>query len=410
MSTQLSPDVKPTTESLAQWVSDLTPGPADLELANTALIDTVAVAVAACDHPLTRVVAGLPRGARWAAQAHVLDYDDLHLPSTTHISTVCVPAAAATGGDARAYLAGAGVMARLGTALGWNHYSRGWHATSTTAPVAAAAVAATAMGLDVRRTAMAMALSVSSAGGVQRAFGSDAKAIQVGLAVDAGIRAAQLVADGATVDLRVLDAWLGLVSDPPFDLALDSAEVVPGGLAVKVYPCCYALQRPIACAAEVAGDLRSETIDRILVWAKESAVQPLVHHRPTSGLEAKFCLEHAVAVAVVDRVPGFDSFSDAAVHRREVARLTRSVDIHLEPGGSGLLDDTVRVKVTTADGRVHAGEIDIPPGAPGRPVTREQLAQKVRDCAGDRAAVVMSARWEDVAGLIEGTASAEETK
>ncbi len=38
------------------------------------------------------VVAGLPAAARWAAQAHVLDYDDLHLPSTTHISTVCVPA------------------------------------------------------------------------------------------------------------------------------------------------------------------------------------------------------------------------------------------------------------------------------------------------------------------------------
>ena len=34
---------------------------------------------------------------------------------------------------------------------------------------------------------MAMALSVSSAGGVERAFGSDAKGIQVGLAVDAGI-------------------------------------------------------------------------------------------------------------------------------------------------------------------------------------------------------------------------------
>ena len=139
--------------------------------------------------------------------------------------------------------------------------------------MAAAAVAATAMGLDVRRTAMAMALSVSSAGGVQRAFGSDAKAIQVELAVDAEF-GGSVGRRWGDVDLCVLDAWLGLVSDPPFDLALDSAEVVPGGLAVKVYPCCYELQRPIACAAEVAGDLRSETIDRILVWAKESAVQP----------------------------------------------------------------------------------------------------------------------------------------
>ena len=397
--------VQSTTESLARWAAEAVPSAADLELAQTALVDTVAVALAAADHPLTALVAGLPPAARWAAQAHVLDYDDLHLPSTTHISTVCVPAAAATGGDARAYLVGAGVMARLGAALGWNHYSRGWHATSTTAPMAAAAVAATAMGLDAGRTATAMALAVSSAGGVQRAFGSDAKAIQVGLAVDAGVRAAQLAAGGASADLRVIDAWLGLVSEPPFDLALDSAEMVPGGLAVKVYPCCYALQRPIACAAEVAGDLASTDVDRIDVFLTESAVQPLVHHRPSSGLEAKFCLEHALAVGVIDRTPGFDSFSDESVHRPEVARLTRNVTIHLSPGGNGLLEDVVRVQLTTTDGRTRSGEIEIPPGAPGRPVTRDQLAQKVRDCVGDQTDTVLSADWGDIAGLFESSTS-----
>jgi 2-methylcitrate dehydratase PrpD len=363
----------------------------------------VAVAMAGADHPLTRLVAGLPPAARWSAQAHVLDYDDLHLPSTTHISTVCVPAAAAVGGGARAYLAGAGVMARLGAALGWDHYSRGWHATSTTAPMAAATVAAVAMGLDPERTATAIALAVSSAGGVQRAFGSDGKAIQVGLAVDAGIRAAQLAAAGASADLRVVDAWLDLVSAPPFDLALDSEEMVPGGLAVKVYPCCYALQRPIACAAETVGGLDPAEIERIDVWLTESAVQPLVHHRPTTGLEAKFCLEHALAVGVIDGFAGFDSFSDESVHRPDVARLTRSVTIHLTPGGNGLLEDTVRVGLVFTDGQTRAGEIDIPPGAPGRPVTRAQLAQKVRDCVGDRTDTVLAAGWADIAALFEGT-------
>ena len=402
MTAPMPTEVRSTAESLAQWAHDAVPGPADLELAQTALIDTVAVAMAGAGHPLTALVSELPPAARWAAQAHVLDYDDLHLPSTTHISTVCVPAAAAVGGDAAAYLAGAGVMARLGAALGWNHYSRGWHATSTTAPMGAAAVAASALGLDVERTATAIALAVSSAGGVQRAFGSDGKAIQVGLAVDAGIRAARLAASGATADLRVVDAWLALVSEPPFDLALDSAEMVPGGLAVKVYPCCYALQRPIACAAELARDVASGDVDRIDVWLTESAVQPLVHHQPTSGLEAKFCLEHALAVGVLDGFPGFDSFSDDSVHRPEVARLTRSVAVHLSAGGSGLLEDVVRVGLTTADGRTHSGEIDIPPGAPGRPVTRDQLAQKVRDCVGDRADTVLGADWQDIAALFEG--------
>ncbi|MGU3500092.1 MmgE/PrpD family protein [Mycobacterium sp. C31M] len=408
MTLEMSADVHSAAVSLAQWAVDAVPTAADHDLAQTALIDTVAVAIAGADHPVTRLVARLPTGARWAAQAHVVDYDDLHLPSTTHISTVCVPAAAATGGDARAYLAGAGVMARLGTALGWSHYARGWHATSTTAPVAAAAVAGTAMGLDADRLATAMALAVSSAGGVQRAFGSDAKSIQVGLAVDAGIRAATLAAAGAGADLRVIDAWLNLVSEPPFDLALEDAQMVPGGLAVKVYPCCYALQRPIACAAETAAGLASADVERIDIWLTESAVQPLVHHRPISGLEAKFCLEHALAVGVTDGFAGFDSFSDESVHRPEVARLTRSVQVHLSPGGNGLLEDTVRVQLTTVDGTTRSGEIDIPPGAPGRPVTRDQLAQKVRNCAGDRAEDVLNARWADLPALFDNAPTAKD--
>jgi 2-methylcitrate dehydratase PrpD len=132
-------------------------------------------------------------------------------------------------------------------------------------------------------------------------------------------------------------------------------------------------------------------------------VQPLVHHRPTSGLEAKFSLEHALAVGVIDGFAGFDSFSDESVHRPDVARLTRNVTIHLAPGGNGLLEDVVRVGLVTTDGRTHSGEVAIPPGAPGRPVTRDQLAQKVRDCVGDRADTVLSAGWGDIAALFEGS-------
>src|SRR5690606_41095782 len=90
---------------------------------------------------------GLPSAARWSAVGHVLDFDDLHLPSTAHICVVCVPAALAVGGDARAYLAGAGVVARLGTRLGWQHYASGWHVTCTAGAPAAAAGAAVALGL-----------------------------------------------------------------------------------------------------------------------------------------------------------------------------------------------------------------------------------------------------------------------
>jgi 2-methylcitrate dehydratase PrpD len=108
---------------LADWAANLAPTAEDLDLAQRSLVDTVAVAIAGRDEAAVHVAAALPEAARWATAAHVLDFDDLHMQSTTHISVVCLPAALACGGGARAYLAGAGVMARLGTALGWSHYS-----------------------------------------------------------------------------------------------------------------------------------------------------------------------------------------------------------------------------------------------------------------------------------------------
>ncbi|HZD73246.1 MAG TPA: MmgE/PrpD family protein, partial [Actinomycetota bacterium] len=169
-------------EELAAWAVGLEPTADDLELAERALLDTMAVTLAARDHPLVRVAGGLDEAARWAAVGHVLDFDDLHLPSTAHVSVVCVPAVLASGGDARAYLAAAGVMARLGTALGWEHYARGWHATCTAGAPAAAVGAALSLGLDAQGVALAMALAVPAAGGVQRAFGTSAKSLQVGMA------------------------------------------------------------------------------------------------------------------------------------------------------------------------------------------------------------------------------------
>src|SRR3954452_4549315 len=149
----------------ARWAADLQPTEADLDLARRSLVDTVAVAVAAREEPVLPRAASLPEAARWAVASHILDFDDLHMESTTHISTVCVPAALATGGGAQAYLAGAGVMARLGTGLGWAHYSPAWHARPPAGAPAPAVSAGVALGLDAERIATAMALAVPAGGG-----------------------------------------------------------------------------------------------------------------------------------------------------------------------------------------------------------------------------------------------------
>src|SRR6516225_1688167 len=350
-------------------------------------------------HPVTRLAAGLPDGARWAVAAHVLDFDDLHMESTSHISALCVPTALSTGGGARGYLAAAGVMARLGTALGWPHYSAGWHATCTAGAPACAAGTAVALGLDPGQIATAIALAIPGAGGVQRAFGTDAKSLQAGVAVDAGIRAARLAAAGAQADWSALDAWLALVGGDPGALDL-SGPAVPGGLAIKIYPCCYALHRPISALAELAGEgLDPGAVRRIVLRTPEATVAPLIHHRPDTGLQGKFSLEYAAAAALLDRHPGFASFTDEAVRRPAARRLAGLVETELSPGGSWLLDGELAAEVHT-DGEVLQVKQQFPPGAPGRPPAAAELHAKLSDCVAGLDTDPASWTWDDAAEVL----------
>jgi len=394
----MTPRTVGAAHALAEWGVALEPSTEDLVLAERSLIDTVAVGLAARDHGILQVAASLSDVGRWAVACHILDFDDLHMETTTHISTVCVPVALAGGGDPRAYLAGAGVMARLGRWLGWQHYALGWHATTTTGALAAAATAAYARGFDAEQTARAMALAVPAAGGVQRSFGTDAKSLQVGFAVEAGIRAATLVEAGATADPSAVDSWLSLVGGESGPLPDDEAAV-PGGLAIKIYPACYALQRPTAAVTELAPSIDPAAVRRVVVRTPAGTVTPLIHPRPTTGLEGKFSLEYAVAAGLLDEHPGFASFSDEAVARPVAQRLVELVDVELTEGGDGLLAGEVEVEVHT-DAGTSTTRLRLPPGSPERPPTSEELARKIEDCLRGLEVEASDITWASGADLL----------
>jgi 2-methylcitrate dehydratase PrpD len=392
---------RPLALELGHWAATRTSSSGDGELADAALIDTVCVALAAREQPVAEMAAVLGSPGQWAAMAHALDYDDLHLPSTSHISAVCVPAALAHGGGSAAYLAGAGVMARIGTLLGWRHYDAGWHTTATAGVFGAAAGAAVSLGLSAEQTSAAIALSVSAAGGVQRAFGSDAKPLQVGMAVRAGVAAAELAARGARPDLTAFDAWLDQVNPSGGD-ALDGPEAVPGGLAVKIFPCCYALQRPIFAVREICRGRRIAP-DAVLaaeVRAPLSTVKPLIHHRPTDGAQGKFSLEYGVAAALLDGFPGQWSFSDVAVRRTAAQELLPRVSFLAGEPGGGLLDGECEIALELADGDVLRAAIDVPEGAPGRPPSPGVLAEKGAGCLSGLDLAVSDIDWGSAASLL----------
>jgi 2-methylcitrate dehydratase PrpD len=291
-------------------------------------------------------------------------------------------------------------MARLGTALGWRHYSAGWHATCTAGAPASAAGAAVALGLPAERIATAMALAVPAAGGVQRAFGTDAKSLQVGFAVEAGIRAARLAAAGADADPAALEDWLELVGGDPASIDL-AGPAVPDGLAVKIYPCCYALQRPISALRELAArGLDPADVRRIVLRTPKGTVLPLIHHRPDTGLQGKFSLEYGAAAALLDAYPGFGSFTDAAVRRDAARRLAGLVEVTLGPGGSWLLDGQLEAEIHTGRGPVLRVSQQYPPGSPARPPTAAQLQAKLADCVSGLDTDPAAWTWQNAAGTL----------
>ena len=213
----------------------------------------------------------------------------------------------------------------------------------------AAVTAAVARGLDAERVGVAMALAVPAAGGVQRAFGTSAKSLQVGFAAEAGVRAAALAQAGASADVLALEDWMGLVGGDPSSLAeAVRSPAVPGGLAIKLYPCCYALQRPIAAVADLGMTSPAAEVRGIRVTTPATSLAPLIDRLPSTGLEGKFSLEYAIAAALLDGRPGLGSFTDEAVGRPEAVRLAELVETVALPGGADLLVGEVEIEVTLA--------------------------------------------------------------
>ena len=273
-------------------------------------------------------------------------------------------------------------MARLGDALGWPHYSAGWHATCTAGAPAAAAGAAVALGLGPEQIATAMALAVPGAGGVQRAFGTDAKSLQVGFAVDAGIRAATLAAAGAQADPVALEEWMTLVGGDPGAADLLRARRFPAGWRSR------STRAATRCSARSA---RWQSWPSPGRWTRprcagscsaprRRTLTPLIHHRPDTGLQGKFSLEYAAAAALLDGYPGFASFTDDAVRGPPPAAWPGWWRSRANRAGPGCWTASWSPSCTRPAAASRRSASSSRPGHPRGPPPPTQLQAKIADC------------------------------
>lgn len=329
----------------------------------------------------------LERVAAAGAAGHVLDFDDTYAPGLAHLSAPTAPAALVLGADLgadvasvlAAYAAGFEAMGALARACHPALYDGGWHPTAVCGTAGAAVAAARLLGLDRERPLAAIGLALLRAGGLRAAFGSDGKALQVGLAAAAGVQAAQLAAAGARVDAGAIAGdragfaqAFGVATNADTLGALLGAAGAIDENRLKAYPCCLQTHGSIDAALALAADARAPR-GRITVVVHPLSRKAAALDGVRDGLEAKFSIPYLTAYALLHGAPEVESF--AAVDPAAAAlgdRIAVRTDAALAP-------DEARLEI----GGAIAAHMRRPRGCPANPLDGPALKAKLHALAGD---------------------------
>ena len=299
------------------------------------------------------------------AAGHALDFDDSSAVMGDHPSAPLVPALLAqcesegrTGAElVAAYVAGSEIQTRVGSAIGPEHYAKGWHTTSTIGVFGAAAGCSRLLGLDADRFGHAMGLAASSAAGLKANFGTMAKPLHPGAAAERGLLAARLAARGYTANHAAIEANQGLAQAAGSgDLDWTRVDRWADGWTThrtlfKLHAACHFTHAGIeATSSLLRQGLEAADIEQITLRAHPSILDVCGIASPTTGLEAKFSLRGTQALLVC----GFDTtaaatFDDGPINRQDVQALIHRVVV--KP------DDSLHPMATIVCAQTAGGEL-----------------------------------------------------
>jgi 2-methylcitrate dehydratase PrpD len=309
--------------------------------------------------------------------AHALDYDDvlatlLGHPSAPIWATVLALAEAEnlTGRDClTAFVAGVEVASALGRLTTPPHYQRGFHTTGTICSVGAAAAAARLLGLDQAATATALGLGATQAAGLKAVFGTMSKPFHSGKAAGNGVLAASLARRGMTSSTEIIEAPRGFALamagglNPGVDLDAWAGSFDVTGMLFKFHASCYHTHSAIEGALALRADgLRPDEVERITLRITPTHLGTCAIPEPVTGLEGKFSLRFATALALAEGLADETRFTDEMVARPDLTALRDRVELTVD---ESLTEEfATEVTVHTTGGAVRTARVDVGQPAP----------------------------------------------
>ncbi|MCP3713512.1 MmgE/PrpD family protein [Paraburkholderia sp. CNPSo 3274] len=326
--------------------------------------------------------------------SHILDFDDTHLRTVIHPAGPVVPAILAlaemqpVAGKAflNALVLGVETECRIGNAVSPEHYDMGWNVTGTAGVFGSAAAAGKLLGLDEQQMVWALGLAASQPVGLRESFGSMNKSFNPGRAASNGLLSAVLAAKNFTSSDEMIEARAGWANT--LSTRQDYAEIT-SGLGQR-YEAALNTYKPFACgvvmhpAIDAAIQLRNENelpsdqIARVDLKVNPRVVGTTGKKTPQDGLQGKFSIYHAVAVALVEGAAGEKQFSDRAVRDPVIIDLRAKVVPVVDPS---IKSDQVDMTIVLNDGRSFHKYIDHAVGSLEVPMSDQALEKKFADLA-----------------------------
>ncbi|MEM9054220.1 MAG: MmgE/PrpD family protein [Pseudomonadota bacterium] len=327
----------------------------------------------------------------WGGIGNILEMDDVDKRALLHPGPSIIPAAIVcaqeVGQTGSAMLAaivrGYEATIRLGRAVGTGHYAL-WHSTGTCGPIGAAAACASLLKLDETQTAHALALALSQASGLWQTRHEPAsmgKQLHTAHAARAGYEAARLAQAGFTGPLSILEGEQGFFTatcpgaDPVDILAKYESDWLIHDVSFKPWPACRHAHAVIDAA--LALSKQTDMSGPIEVRTYGDALKFCDKPNPQTVIEAKFSLQHAVAVCVVRGKPKLEDFLPSAIENPALK--------------------AVRARVSVAEAEPYASAY---PARFGGEVLANGVTAKAPDALGDPENPVSAQQIEDKAFML----------
>jgi len=274
--------------------------------------------------------------------------------------------------------------------------NRGW--SGVYFPIGAAACASKMMNLDVDQTRMALGIATDAIGGSWRHCGYMSHFLLGGIPCQNGVTAALLAKQGLTANPDMLDGeggfgdWVGEYT--PEIVVKDLGNpfyIVSPGLSIKKYNCCFGIHRALDALWDLIWehDIHYDQVDSVQVEVPKFVTKLIHYDDPQNGEQAKFSLQHAFAVLLVDRLVDGNttaqSFSDigAADSKYKEARKKVNVVVIDQPGGRTLVGKEMPVTIRLKNGHTYSKEAPILKGSPESPLSKDAIVGKYRDHVRD---------------------------